>query len=116
MTDRDTLDKAKALFTGETQGDILAREVIAIAERASKKAALWEELADQRALEIARKKSRATTMNILRFLALCLVTGFACTTWATCEPPPTEQIPYKRLEIKRPAEYRPLVSMTGSKP
>lgn len=33
MTDRETLDKAKALFTGQTQGDKLAREVIAIAER-----------------------------------------------------------------------------------
>ena len=33
MTDSETLDKAKALFTGETQGDILAREVIAIAEQ-----------------------------------------------------------------------------------
>ena len=54
--------------------------------------------------------------NLLRFLALCLVTGFACTTWATCEPPPTEQSPYKRIDLKRPAEYRPLVSMTGSKP
>lgn len=32
MTDRETLDKAKALFTGATQGDKLAREVIAIAE------------------------------------------------------------------------------------
>ncbi len=34
MTDRETLDKAKALFTGAKQGDLLAREVIAIAERA----------------------------------------------------------------------------------
>ena len=32
MTDRETLDKAKALFTGATQGDKIAREVIAIAE------------------------------------------------------------------------------------
>ena len=32
MTDRETLDKAKALFTGATQGDKLAREVIAIAD------------------------------------------------------------------------------------
>ena len=32
MTDRETLDKAKALFTGQTQGDMIAREVIAIAE------------------------------------------------------------------------------------
>ncbi len=53
MTDRETLDKAKALFVGDTQGDMLAREVIAIAERAMQKAVLWEELADQRALEIA---------------------------------------------------------------
>ena len=35
MTDRETLDKAKALFTGATQGDMLAREVIAIAEAAN---------------------------------------------------------------------------------
>ena len=34
MTDRETLDRARALFTGATQGDLLAREVIAIAERA----------------------------------------------------------------------------------
>jgi hypothetical protein len=27
MTDRETLDKARALFTGATQGDTLAREV-----------------------------------------------------------------------------------------
>ena len=33
MTDRETLEKARALFTGATQGDTLAREVIAIAER-----------------------------------------------------------------------------------
>ena len=33
MTDSETLDKARALFVGQTQGDTLAREVIAIAER-----------------------------------------------------------------------------------
>ena len=32
MTDRETLDRARLLFTGETQGDRLAREVIGIAE------------------------------------------------------------------------------------
>ena len=52
MTDRETLDRARLLFVGATQGDKLAREVIAIAERAIQKAVLWEELADQRALEI----------------------------------------------------------------
>ena len=33
MTDSETLDKARALFVGQTQGDTLAREVIAIAEQ-----------------------------------------------------------------------------------
>ena len=33
MTDRETLDRARLLFVGDTQGDMLAREVIAIAER-----------------------------------------------------------------------------------
>ena len=56
MTDRETLDRARMLFVGATQGDMIAREVIAIAERAAKKAALWEELADQRAMEIAMKR------------------------------------------------------------
>ena len=55
-------------------------------------------------------------MNLLRFLDLCLVTGCAFATWATCEPPQTEPSPYKPLNIKRPVEHRPLVSMTGSKP
>ena len=54
-------------------------------------------------------------MNLLRFLALVLVTGFAFATWATCEPPPSEKT-YQPMQIKRPAEHRPLVSMTGSKP
>jgi len=58
MTDRETLDKARALFTGETQGDLLAREVIAIAERSAKKAALWEELADQRDKELAALRAQ----------------------------------------------------------
>ena len=53
-------------------------------------------------------------MNLLRFLALCLVTGCTFATWATCEPPPVEQ--YKPLPLKRPPVHRPLVSMTGSKP
>ena len=32
MTDRETLDRARLLFVGDTQGDKLAREVIEIAE------------------------------------------------------------------------------------
>lgn len=55
-------------------------------------------------------------MSMLKFPALCLVTGCAFATWATCEPPQTEPSPYKPLNLKRPAVYRPLVSMTGSKP
>ena len=55
-------------------------------------------------------------MNLLRFLALCILTVFSFATWATCEPPQTEPSPYKPLNIKRPADYRPLVSLTRSKP
>jgi len=33
MTDQETLDRARLLFVGDTQGDRLAREVIRIAER-----------------------------------------------------------------------------------
>ena len=58
MIDRQTLDKAKALFTGETQGDKLAREVIAIAERHAKKAALCREVADHKDKEIADLRSQ----------------------------------------------------------
>ncbi len=35
MTDAETLDRARLLFVGDTQGDRLAREVIQIAERAT---------------------------------------------------------------------------------
>ena len=59
MTDSETIDKAKALFTGATQGDLLAREVIAIAERAMQKAALWEEYADQTHKELADRANPA---------------------------------------------------------
>jgi len=55
-------------------------------------------------------------MNAIKFLALCLVTGCSIDTWATCEPPPREESPYKPLQLKRTEAYRPLVSMTGSKP
>ena len=56
-------------------------------------------------------------MNAIKFLALCLVICCTFATWATCEPQQTEEEPeHKPLNLKRPAEYRPLVSMTGSKP
>lgn len=58
MTDAETLDRARLLFTGETQGDKLAREVIGIAERASKRAALWEEIADQREKALATLRAQ----------------------------------------------------------
>ena len=58
MTDSETLDRARMLFVGDTQGDKLAREVIAIAERHAKKAALWEEVADQKDKELADLRSQ----------------------------------------------------------
>ena len=58
MTENETLDRARLLFVGDTQGDMLAREVIAIAERAAKKAALWEEVADQKDKELATLRAQ----------------------------------------------------------
>ena len=58
MTDAETLDRARLLFVGDTQGDRLAREVIQIAERAAKKAALWEEIAEQREKELATLRAQ----------------------------------------------------------
>jgi len=58
MTDRETLDRARMLFVGATQGDKLAREVIEIAERNAKKAALWEEVADQKDKELATQRGQ----------------------------------------------------------
>ena len=40
MSDKDVLDRARLLFVGDTQGDKLAREVIAIAERLADTAAI----------------------------------------------------------------------------
>ena len=58
MNDAETLDRARLLFVGDTQGDRLAREVIQIAERAAKKAALWEEIAEQREKELATLRAQ----------------------------------------------------------
>ncbi len=58
MTDTETLDRARQLFVGDTQGDRLAREVIGVAEQSAKMAALWEHLADQRAAEIAERTAQ----------------------------------------------------------
>ncbi len=58
MTDRETLDRARLLFVGDTQGDRLAREVVETAERHAKKAALWEEVADQKDKELATLRSQ----------------------------------------------------------
>jgi len=56
-------------------------------------------------------------MNILHHLILCILTGMSFATWATCEPPQTEPSQYRPLQIKRRAEdYRPLVSLTRSRP
>ena len=58
MTETETLDRARLLFVGDTQGDRLAREVIQIAERAAKKAELWEEIAEQREKELATLRAQ----------------------------------------------------------
>lgn len=58
MNDAETLDRARLLFVGDTQGDRLARELIGVAERAAKKAALWEEIAEQRETELATLRAQ----------------------------------------------------------
>ena len=58
MTNAETLDRARLLFVGDTQGDRLARELIEVAERAAKKAALWEEIANQREQELATLRAQ----------------------------------------------------------
>ena len=58
MSDKDVLDRARLLFIGGTQGDKLAREVIAVAERNAKKAALWAEVADQKDKELATLRAQ----------------------------------------------------------
>jgi len=44
MTDQETIDRARLLFGGDTQGDRLAREVIGIAERATQQRDELQEL------------------------------------------------------------------------
>ena len=56
-------------------------------------------------------------MTLMRYIAGLALYIVAAVSIATCEPPQTEEEPeHKPLNLKRPAEYRPLVSMTGSKP
>ncbi len=56
MTDRETLDRARLLFTGDTQGDKLAREVIAIAEERAQTIGMLTPLKD--AILFARAQRR----------------------------------------------------------
>ena len=58
MTDAEIIERAKATFVLDTPTERLAREVIQIAERAAKKAALWEEIADQRENELATLRAQ----------------------------------------------------------
>lgn len=52
MTDRETLDEAKLLFVGQTQGDLLAREVIEIAGRHQKQSDALSARVDELAHEL----------------------------------------------------------------
>ena len=58
MTDAETIEAAKRLFASDTPTERLARELIAVAERAAKKTALWEEIADQREKELATLRAQ----------------------------------------------------------
>ena len=56
MTDRETIDRARMLFVGDTQGDMLAREVIAIAEERAQTIGMLTPLKD--AILFARAQRR----------------------------------------------------------
>lgn len=58
MTDSKTLELARLLFIHNTQGDMIAREVVDVAERTAKKAALWEEVANQKDKELATLRAQ----------------------------------------------------------
>jgi len=131
MSDRKTLDKARALFTGATQGDTEVCEMNTDEEQLRElwakghkawagvpNATEWVEKLRGRTedtppvaalppnADITEARARAAHPERM-WPVLHAVEG-------TAERPPVEQ--YKPLPIKRQAEYRPLVSMTGSKP
>ena len=56
MTENETLDRARLLFVGDTQGDMLAREVIAIAEERAQTIGMLTPLKD--AILFARAQRR----------------------------------------------------------
>ena len=58
MTDAEIIQRAKETFVLDTPTERLARELIGVAERAAKKAALWEEIADQRENELATLRAQ----------------------------------------------------------
>lgn len=58
MTDAEIIERAKSTFVLDTPTERLARELIEVAERAAKKAALWEEIADQRENELATLRAQ----------------------------------------------------------
>lgn len=58
MTDAEIIQRAKETFVLDTPTERLARELIGVAERAAKKAALWEEIAEQNAKELATLRAQ----------------------------------------------------------
>ena len=58
MTDAEIIQRAKQTFVLDTPTERLARELIGVAERAAKKAALWEEIAEQREKELTTLRAQ----------------------------------------------------------
>jgi len=58
MTEAEIIEQAKATFVLDTPTERLARELIGVVERSAKKAALWEEIADQREKELATLRAQ----------------------------------------------------------
>lgn len=58
MTDAEIIQRAKQTFVLDTPTERLARELIGLADRAAKKAALWGEIAEQRGTELATLRAQ----------------------------------------------------------
>ena len=123
MTDRETLDKAKALFTGQTQGDTLAREVIAIAESAHRlrlqRDKLWDMLgplrdamlyarSQRRPMGIGQASDKAPTSTTLRLGVQFGRERYADGFWIECDeigpqdknnPNPATRIAFELLRL-----------------
>jgi len=120
MTDQETIDRARLLFVGDTQGDRLAREVIGIAERATQQRDELQELltplrdavlyarAQRRPLGMCAASDKAPTSTMLRLGVQFGRERYADGFWIECDeigpqdkdnPNPATRIAFELLRL-----------------